>query len=102
MPDTADPRVGSKRLRLASTAKTSASIYLSVDEIVAYGIVLRDPGQPKATVAEVVECINRLGLQYYAIRDGKLVYDPVPIRKALSTITSMTGRSRGSARGRAS
>ena len=80
------PGHGGESMYLGIEPRKTIKVYLTVEEMVTYSIVRRKPGQPKVTVAEVVKCINDLQLDHHAIRDGKLVYDPVPIRKALSTI----------------
>lgn len=68
-------------------------VHLTVHEIVRYGVISRRCGDPKATVAEVVQAINDLQLDHYAVRDdGQLIYDPTPIRLALSTMEPRPGQ----------
>jgi hypothetical protein len=62
-------------------------IYLTAAQIVEYGVVWRGRSDPRVTVEEVRECASALGLQPHAVDgDDEPVYDPRPIRLALSTV----------------
>lgn len=78
------PLTGDVALALGCAPRSEDKVYLTVREIVSYGIVEREPGKPKVTDDDVVRAINDLRLEHHAVRDGQLVYDPVPIREALS------------------
>ena len=60
-------------------------MYLTARQFVAYGIAERKPGQSKVTVADVLQAISELSLEPHGIRDGEATYDPIPIRKALTS-----------------
>lgn len=76
--------VGDIAAALGCQPTNKDKVYLTVHEIVSFGIVERPKGQPKVTVEEVIQAVNDLGLRHHAVRDDQLVYDPIPIRVYLT------------------
>lgn len=75
-----------QRFDLGIDPLVDPKVYLTVQQFVAYGVVQRRTGHAKVTVEDVLAAISALGLEaHHCNGAGQPAYDPVPIRKALST-----------------
>lgn len=77
--------IGDVALALGYAPQANDKVYLTVEQFASYGIVQRPKTEPKVTVREVLAAISQIGLEPHRLdAAGQPVYDPIPIRLALS------------------